>query len=188
MRLIMSRSPNVLVVPVIAAAAAAFVVHGIAWNALPFANVAVRSLDAPQVLGALAALPSTGTYFVNANTSRDGLARAGAPHGWLTLHAPESYSASRSLALSALLHLACAGLAAYVVRPVRRPGFSGRFVVASVVSMFGIVVGPVWDGVWGWYSPEYAAVMALHSFVACSAMSAVLAALVRPESVESQHG
>jgi hypothetical protein len=177
---------KVLVVP--AAAAAAFVVHGIAWNALPFANTAVHALDSPNVLEALATLPATGTHFVNSNASRDGLAVAGAPHGWLTLHAPESYSASRSLALSALLHLACAWLAAYVVRAVRRPRFSGRFVAASAVSMFGIVAGPVWDGVWGWYSPEYAAVMALHAFVACAAMSAVLATFLRPEPLESQHG
>lgn len=113
----------------IAGGVAIFLAHGFGWGALPFANKAILDLNDPAALAAVqghAAKP--GTYFVNADLEREGLAVAGAPWGWMTLHAPDAYASQQSGAFlrGLLINLAWALIASWMVLTARLTAFGAR--------------------------------------------------------------
>lgn len=168
-----------IAVAVFGATLAAFVVHGIGWNLLPLANASIGTLSRPDTLRSLQAeAPLPGTYFINSNAARDGLAVSDAPFGWTTLQPADTYSATRSLGLSLLVHLGCAAAVASILIVAGHKRFASRLATALLVSAFGLLAGPVWDLIWGWHSPAYAAAMTLHAGVSYGVMSLILAASV----------
>jgi hypothetical protein len=161
---------------------AIFLMHGFGWGALPFTNRAIHAYSDTVALASLqtAAQVQPGTYYINANAERNGLAAASAPHGWMTVHPADSYSAAGALGGSLVINLGWALLASWLVLVTRRDTFAARFRVGVALTAFGVLCGPVWDWAWGWYSPAYAAAVGLNTFLGFLAMAVCVAWLVKP--------
>lgn len=163
---------------------AIFMAHGIGWGALPFTNRAITNLSDPHLLRAIDQHASVqpGTYFINANQGRMGLAVPEGVYGWATLHPAEAFSEMRAMGLSLLIELCTAFLASWIVLAGRLTSFGARFRVGLSLAALGVLGGPAWDWAWGWYSGPYALAVGLNTAGGLVAMAAVVAWLVKPQA------
>lgn len=159
-----------------------FLAHGLGWSVLPFTNRAIHDFNAPERLAVLSAGASAqpGTYFVNADAARSGLAVPEGVYGWMTLHPASGYAQTGSLGWGLLINLAMALLVSWLVLRSSATSFGGRFVIGLAATAFALLAGPIWDLAWAWYSAPYAVAVGLNVLLGGLGSAAVIAWLVKP--------